>query len=107
MWFEFLLEEGNMATIVPLRAEEDLWKITQIPRYKTDEHAESLRARLARCFRIKGDRTVIVISKRGELLEGFADVEDVVDLYRSEGAISMIIFTYEKVVSLTRMHTET
>jgi hypothetical protein len=98
------VREGHMATITSLRPEADLWKITKIPRYKTEEHLAALRTSLKQRFRIKADRTVIVISKRGELLEGFADAEDIIDLYRSEGAISMIIFTFEKVVTLTRIH---
>jgi hypothetical protein len=96
-----------MATITSLRSEVDLWKIKLIPRYKTEEHLTALRSSLQQRFRIKGDRTVIVISKRGEFLEGFSEVEDIIDLYRSEGAIAMIIFTFEKVVSLTRVHLDT
>lgn len=96
-----------MATITSLRSEVDLWKIKQIPRYRTEEHLTALRTSLQQRFRIKGDRTVIVISKRGELLEGFAEAEDIIDLYRSQGAISMIIFTFEKVIPLTRIHLDT
>lgn len=96
-----------MATITPLRSEQDLWKIKQIPRYKTEEDVTALRLRLQQRFRIKGDRTVVVISKRGEILTDLADVESITELYRTQGAISMIIFVFGEVKLLTHIHSDT
>lgn len=80
------------------------WKITKIPRFKTEDDAEALRRRCDQLFRIKGNRKMVVILKRGEIVDGFADVDQVIAVYRLQGALSMITFTEAPITVLTQIH---
>jgi hypothetical protein len=92
-----------MGSLIELRSDSVLWSIKDIPPYRMEKDAEKLRARCESIFRIKGDRHVIVVTGRGEILSGFESVDQLIDFYTKKRLISLIRFTPEEVKLLTHI----
>lgn len=92
-----------MASIIQLRSDTDLWCIKDIPPYRTEKDTEKLRARCEPIFRIKGNRHVVMITGRGEIISGLTTIDLLLRYYKAQRLITMIRFTTEDVKLLTHV----